>query len=162
MPKLRYSIAGLMATVLVIAADCGLLRALFPTLPNPLSLIVLSAGFVWMVTRRGHSRAFWFGFELLGCTYFLMMLGHFLPIWRLLNPAYEFLVDIVERIGLVSPASDREELFYLSVMIISDFLILFFVASAGGLLMRGCYGLLTNAAVEKIVPSPTSNLPSVS
>ena len=87
----RFSLATMMAVVVVVALDIAALRAVQPAIPNPgvvLMVAILEVG-MFVGTRRGMSRASWLGFEAFGWAYILAAIAHDRPIWTQARPMYE-------------------------------------------------------------------------
>lgn len=74
----RRSIASVMLVVGFVAVDLAALRSTLPRVPNPgltLMVVVLQAGLIRAIGRRGPSKVFWVGFEAGGWS---VVLGGFL------------------------------------------------------------------------------------
>src|SRR5215475_7161898 len=76
MPKLRFSIAGLMGIVLVVAVGLGGLMSPSPMKAGAIFMMtcgLLGLALVGAIYRRGKQRAWWVGFCVFGWGYLLLV-----------------------------------------------------------------------------------------
>jgi hypothetical protein len=76
MRRTRFSIAGLMGFVLIVALGIGGLKAASPLWASAcytLAFLGLVAGVLFAIQARGRKRAFWVGFSMAGWTYFVFV-----------------------------------------------------------------------------------------
>ncbi len=76
MRKVRFTIGGFMAVVLVLAIGFAAVRNSDPTWSGMLAMLTygsLGVAILGMVLRRGAERAWWIGYFVFGCGYMRMM-----------------------------------------------------------------------------------------
>ena len=79
--SVRFSFAGMMGIVVLIAFGCGALRSasdLWASAALTLAVAVLFAGILGVLFRRLDARAFWSGFALFGWGYAVLVFGPWL------------------------------------------------------------------------------------
>lgn len=80
MKRFRFSLAGLMAAVLIVAVACAALRfasELWASATLTITVGVLLTAILGVVLREGRIRAFWLGFSVFGWAYLALAFGWF-------------------------------------------------------------------------------------
>ena len=77
-PKIRFSLATLMAVVAIVATACAALRfasELWASTMFTLALALLCVALLGALFSQASARSFWAGFALVGCLYLIMVFG---------------------------------------------------------------------------------------
>ena len=77
-PRIRFSLATLMAMVAIVATGCAALRcasALWASAMFTLALVLLCVAMLGALFSHASARRFWAGFALVGCLYLIMVFG---------------------------------------------------------------------------------------